>query len=56
MPEFLRNELLFLYLKTNLSLKFVICISCEIQKNVHNYLLLLLCQVLLSSNKIAKLN
>lgn len=39
-----------------LSLKLIICISGEIQKNVHNYLLLLLCQVLLSSNKIAKLN
>lgn len=40
----------------NLSLKLDICISCEIQKNIHNYLLLLLCQILIFSNKIAKLN
>lgn len=40
----------------NSSPKLDVCISCGIQKNIHNYLLLLLCQVLLFSNKIAELN
>ena len=57
MPAFLRNKIIILILKNeNLSLKLDICIPCGIQKNIHNYLLQPICQVLLFSNKIAKLS